>query len=101
MADIANPDFEVVGPGLVLTSPVFVRSSASHPATPHGRLAKKTVYREPIAGGREGSTQFAQQFVTAVTDPPLVGCVVLSLLNPFISHIASSNVHCRQCATLN
>ena len=29
--------------------------------------------------GREGSTQFAQQLLSAVTDPPLVGCVVWSL----------------------
>ena len=33
--------FEVVGPGLVSTSPAFVRSSASHLADPHGRLAQK------------------------------------------------------------
>ena len=69
MADITNPDlFKVVGPGLVSTSPAFVSSSASHPAGPH---AKKT--------GRGGSTQFAQQLESAVTAPPLVGCVVWSL----------------------
>ena len=75
IADIINPDslFDVVGPGLVSTSPAFVRSSASHPEGPHGRLAQKTVYRAP-----KGSTQFAQQFVTAVTAPPIVGCVVWS-----------------------
>ena len=33
--------FEVVGPGLFATSPAFVRSSASHPVIPHGRLAQK------------------------------------------------------------
>ena len=65
--------FSVVGPGLVSTSPAFVSSSASHPAGPHGRHAQKTVNR-----GREGSTQFAQQFLSAVTAPPLVGCVVWS-----------------------
>ena len=43
--------FKVVGPGLVSTSPVFVSSSASHPAGPHDRHAKKTVNRAPIAGG--------------------------------------------------
>ena len=32
IADITNPDSFVVGPGLVSTSPAFVRSSASHPA---------------------------------------------------------------------
>ena len=31
----------VVGPGLVSTSPPFMRSTASHPAGPHGRLAQK------------------------------------------------------------
>ena len=53
MADITNPDFLVVGPGLASTSPAFVSSSASHPAGPHGRHAQKTVYRAPIAGGGE------------------------------------------------
>ena len=35
----------VVGPGFVLTSPAFMRSSASHSACP------KTVNRAPIGGG--------------------------------------------------
>ena len=43
--------FNVVGPGLVSTSPAFVRSRASHPAGPHGRLAQKMANRAPIAGG--------------------------------------------------
>ena len=42
--------FDVVGPELVSTSLVFVRSSGSHPAGPHGRLAQNTVNRDPIAG---------------------------------------------------
>ena len=67
--------FRVVGPGLVSTSPAFVSNSASHPAGPHGRHGQKTVNR-----GRGGSTQFAQQLESAVTAPPLVGCVVWSLL---------------------
>ena len=67
--------FKVVGPGLVSTSPAFVSSSASHPAGPHGLHTQKTVN-----WGREGSTQFAQQFESAVTAPPLGGCVVCSLL---------------------
>ena len=44
IADIANPDLfflNVVGPGLVSTSPAFVRSSASYPACPYDRLAQK------------------------------------------------------------
>ena len=40
-------------------------NSASHPAGLH-------------CWGREGSTQFAQQLGSAVTAPPLVGCVVWS-----------------------
>ena len=66
--------FKVVGPGLVSTSPAFVSSSASHPAGPH---AQKTVNRAHH-WGRVGSTQFAQQLESAVTAPPLVGCVVWS-----------------------
>ena len=40
----------VVGPGFVSTSPAFMRTSASHPSGPHGRLAPKTVNRAPITG---------------------------------------------------
>ena len=74
IADITNPDrlFDVVGPGLVSTSPAFVRSSARHPAGPHGRLAQKRQIGPPWLR-REGSTQFAQPFVTVVTAPALVG----------------------------
>ena len=68
--------FKVVRPELVSTSPAFVNSSASHLAGPH---AQKSVNRGPIAGGWEGLTQFAQQLESAVTAPPLVDCVVLSL----------------------
>ena len=50
----------------ISTSAVFMGSSASHPVSPH-------------CLGRVVSTQFAQQFVSAVTAPPLVGCVIWSL----------------------
>ena len=70
--------FKVVRPGLVSTSPAFVISSASHPAGLHGRHAQTTVNRAPHCRGREGSTQVAQQLESAVTAPPLVGCVVWS-----------------------
>ena len=40
----------VVGPGLVSTSPAFMRSIASHPAGPHDRLAQKTVIGPPLLG---------------------------------------------------
>ena len=65
-----------VGPGFVSTSPAFMRSSASHPVGPHGRLAKKPGKSGPHCWGREGSTQFAHQFVIAVTAPPLAGCII-------------------------
>ena len=70
--------FKVVGPGLVSTSTALVSSSASHPEGPHGRHAQKMVNRAPIAGGGEVRHNFAQQLESAVTAPPLVGCVVLS-----------------------
>ena len=66
--------FEVVGPGLVSTSPAFVSGCASHPAGPHGRHAQKTVNRAPIAG----AGRFDTICTVAVTDPPLVDCVVWS-----------------------
>ena len=40
----------VVGPGLVSTSPAFMRSIASHPAGPNDRLAQKTVIGLPLLG---------------------------------------------------
>ena len=54
MADITNPDFlcVVVGPEFVSTSPALMRSSASHPACPHDRLAPKNGKSGPIAGVR-------------------------------------------------
>ena len=50
-------------------------SSAIHPVGPHGKKPGKL---SSHYWGREGSTQFAQQLVSAVTAPPLVGCVVWS-----------------------
>ena len=52
--------FKVVGPGLVSTSPKNGKSG-------------------PQQWGQGGLTQFAQQLESAVTAPPLVGCVVWSL----------------------
>ena len=40
----------VVEPGLVSTSPAFMRSTASHPVGPHGRLAQKMVIGLPLLG---------------------------------------------------
>ena len=89
IADIANTYLFVlvIGPGFVSTSPTFVRSSANHQ---NGRLAK-TVYRAPLLGAGVFDT-ISQQFMTVVTAPPLVGCVVWSLLNLFINYIASYSV---------
>ena len=73
--------FGVVGPGLVSTSPAFLRNSANHPAGPHWPACPKNGKSRPHCWGQGGSTQFAQQFEFAVTAPPLVGCVVWSLKN--------------------
>ena len=53
MADIANPDLFVscCRTWICLNITTFMRSSASHPAGPHGRLSTKSVNRAPIAGG--------------------------------------------------
>ena len=40
---------------------------------------------------RESSTQFSQQLASAVTAPPLVGCVVWSLLISYIHIIMIFN----------
>ena len=81
-----------VGPGFVSTSSASIRSNASHPVGPHGPLAKKTVNWAPIDWLREVLTQFAKQFVNAVTVPPLVGCVVRSLVVVIIIIIIMSHL---------
>ena len=50
ISQIQTSLFNIVGPGLVSTSPDFVSSSASPPAGPHGRHAQKTVNRAPLLG---------------------------------------------------
>ena len=84
----------VVGPGLVSTSPAFMRSIASHPAGPHGRLAQKNGYRAPIAGGGRGRDNLHRVCQTAVPAPPRVGCVVWSCGPPFSFsvYLASSTI---------
>ena len=44
----------IVGPGLVLTSPAFIRSSASHPKGPHRRISPKKRKIGPHLLGKEG-----------------------------------------------
>ena len=67
-----------------------MRSSASHPAGPHDRLAQTNGKSGPHCGGQVVPTQFAQQFVSAVTVPPLVCCVVWSQL---IVHVIRNSDH--------
>ena len=67
--------FKVVGPGLVSTSPAFLSSSTSRSAWP---ACPKNGKSGPHCWGRGGLTQFAQELESAVTAPPLVGCVVWS-----------------------
>ena len=76
-----------VRPGFVSTSPAFMRSSASHPTGQHDRLPIKNGKSGPHCWGREISTQFAQQFVSAVTAPPLVGCLVWSFIKFIANYI--------------
>ena len=54
---------EVVGPGLVLTSPAFMRSIASHPAGLHA--CTKNSNRAPI-GGDTICTGFATVFIIVI-----------------------------------
>ena len=77
MADIASPNLFVCccRTWICLDITRFMRSSARHPAGPHGRLAQNS-QTGSHCWGREVSTQFAQQFVTAMTTPPLVSCFV-------------------------
>ena len=82
--------FKVVGPGLVSTSPAFVSNSTSHPAGPHGWHAKNGK-SAPHCWGRGSSTQFAQQLESAVTAPPLVGCVVWNIVRYLFLHVESRN----------
>ena len=51
ISQIQTSLFNVFGPGLVTTPPAFVRSSASHPADLHSRLApKKRLIKPPLLG---------------------------------------------------
>ena len=67
--------FKVVGPGLVSTSPRFCEQQRQ-PSSGSGM--PKNDKSGPHCWGRGGSTQFTQQLESAVTAPPLVGCVVWS-----------------------
>ena len=78
----------VVGSELVSTSPAFMRSIASHPAGPHGRLAQNMVIGSPLLGVCH----------TTVTDPPHVGCVfwrnnVVTVYSTYLSLSKLCNGH--------
>ena len=62
--------YVVVGPGLVWTSPAFMKIVASHPAGLHGRLASKKV-----KSGERGRHNLHRVCQTTVTAPLRVGCV--------------------------
>ena len=79
--------FKVVGPGLVSTSPAFVSSSTSRSAWP---ACPKNGKSGPHCWGQGGSTQFAQQLKSAVTTPPLVGCVIFD--HPVELHTVISSI---------
>ena len=76
--------FNPVAPYGYLLSDMYLvmADTTTAPAIQRVRMAgmpKKTVNQAPHCWGPEGSTQFAQQLESAVTAPPLVGCVVWSL----------------------
>ena len=81
-----------VGPGFVSSPPVFMRSSAIHPAGPHGRRAQTNCKSGSHFWGREFSIQFAPQFVSSVTAPPLVCCVVWSIVSLVLPLTFCANV---------
>ena len=74
MADIANPDLFVCGCRTLICLDIALKMVNRPP---------------PHCWGREVATQFAKQFVTAVTAPSYVGCVVWSLHFPFVYGLMS------------
>ena len=76
----------VVGPGFVSTSPACMRSSASHPAGPHGRLVYKTVNRAPMGAGGfnpiciTGGIRCDSYTACRMCCVEYIGCVVWSLV---------------------
>ena len=89
--------FNVVGPGLVSTLTAFVRSSASHPADPHGQFAQITVTRAPISGAGRFDT-----ICTAVCDSStacrqcrLEPAVLFSMcIDPLLVELSKSGYGC-------
>ena len=86
-ADIANPDLFVCGCRTWICLDITCFYEVQHQPSQLVRMAgllNKTVNRTLVW---EVLTQIAQQFVTAVTAPPLVGCVIWSLLYVHILYI--------------
>ena len=80
MADIANPDLCVcVCRTWIRLDITRINEEQHHPPSGSAwRAGPKTVKLGPPLLEREDSIQYSQQLVTAVTAPPLVGCVVWS-----------------------
>ena len=81
MADIENPDMFVSGCqiGICLDITSFYEEQRQPSSGSTWPACKKNGKSGTHRWGQEVSTQFAQQFVTGVTAPPLVACVVWSL----------------------
>ena len=78
MADIANPDLFVCGclTWICVDITRFYEEQRQPASGSAWAACPKSV---PYCWRREVLTQFARQFVTAMTAQPLVGCVVCSL----------------------
>ena len=94
MADIANPDLFVCGcrSWICLDITRFYEEERQPSSGSEWPASPKTINRAPLLG-REVSTQFTRQFVTAVTAPPLVGCVVWTPIRHFVFGLP----HIRMC----
>ena len=83
--------FEVVGPGLVSTSPAFVGNIASHPAGPHGRHAQKTVNRAPLLGAGRYDTICTAACVRCDSSTACRLCCLKPILRILPTHQTTSN----------
>ena len=98
MADIANPYLFVCGcrTWICLGITGFYEEQRQPSSGVAGPTCPEIGKLSPQCWEREVSTQFARQFVTAVTALPLVGCVVWSREIIVFKLIvdASDNAHC-------
>ena len=96
-ASEVHPVFNPVAPYGYLLPNMYVFMAV--PAIQRVRMAglPKNGKSGPHCWGREGLTQLAQQFVTAVTAPPLVGCVIWSLPYGHLLHPRPALTNCKSC----